>query len=98
MRQRAGPCAATLREGSTVRGCGPAPSHPSAPTALVSQARRKDTYRPHPDGIRAAAVILVILFHLLSRWMPGRFVRVDVFFVLSGYLITGLLVDELARD
>jgi peptidoglycan/LPS O-acetylase OafA/YrhL len=68
------------------------------PTAPVSDARRKDTYRPHLDGIRAVAVILVILFHLGFDWMPGGFVGVDVFFVLSGYLITGLLVDELARD
>ena len=55
-------------------------------------------YRPHLDGIRAVAVILVILFHLGYAWVPGGFVGVDVFFVLSGYLITGLLVDELARD
>lgn len=55
-------------------------------------------YRPHLDGIRALAVILVILFHLGYEWIPGGFVGVDVFFVLSGYLITGLLVDELARD
>ena len=64
----------------------------------MSEARRKDTYRPHLDGIRAVAVILVILFHLGYDWMPGGFVGVDVFFVLSGYLITGLLVAELARD
>ena len=64
----------------------------------MSEARRKDTYRPHLDGIRAVAVILVILFHLGYDWMPGGFIGVDVFFVLSGYLITGLLVDELARD
>jgi peptidoglycan/LPS O-acetylase OafA/YrhL len=64
----------------------------------VSAARPKDGYRPQLDGIRAVAVILVILFHLGYAWMPGGFVGVDVFFVLSGYLITGLLVDELARD
>ena len=56
------------------------------------------TYRPQLDGIRALAVILVILFHLGYEWIPGGFVGVDVFFVLSGYLITGLLVDELARS
>ena len=56
------------------------------------------TYRPHLDGIRAVAVILVIAFHLGYAWIPGGFIGVDVFFVLSGYLITGLLVDELTRD
>jgi len=54
-------------------------------------------HRPHLDGIRAVAVILVILFHLGYGWIPGGFIGVDVFFVLSGYLITGLLADELAR-
>jgi peptidoglycan/LPS O-acetylase OafA/YrhL len=60
--------------------------------------RPKEGYRPHLDGIRAVAVILVILFHLGYAWIPGGFAGVDVFFVLSGYLITGLLVDELGRD
>lgn len=54
-------------------------------------------YRPQLDGIRAVAVVLVILFHLGYRWITGGFIGVDVFFVLSGYLITGLLVDELTR-
>ncbi|HEX4344629.1 MAG TPA: acyltransferase family protein [Solirubrobacteraceae bacterium] len=57
-----------------------------------------DAYRPQLDGIRAVAVILVILFHLGYGWMTGGFIGVDVFFVLSGYLITGLLVDELTRS
>jgi peptidoglycan/LPS O-acetylase OafA/YrhL len=51
-------------------------------------------YRPHLDGIRALAVVLVILFHLGLAWLPGGFVGVDVFFVLSGYLITGILLRE----
>ncbi len=53
--------------------------------------------RPQLDGIRAVAVILVIAFHLGAGWVPGGFIGVDVFFVLSGYLITGLLFDELTR-
>jgi peptidoglycan/LPS O-acetylase OafA/YrhL len=64
----------------------------------VTETRPKTAYRPHLDGIRAIAVVLVILFHLGYAWIPGGFVGVDVFFVLSGYLITGLLVDELTRD
>lgn len=51
-------------------------------------------YRPHLDGIRALAVVAVIVFHLGYQWIPGGFVGVDVFFVLSGYLITGLLLRE----
>lgn len=51
-------------------------------------------YRPHLDGIRALAVAMVIAFHLGYPWIPGGFVGVDVFFVLSGYLITGILLRE----
>lgn len=59
-------------------------------------AGRPEGYRPHLDGIRALAVGAVILFHLGYGWIPGGFVGVDVFFVLSGYLITGLLLAEAA--
>jgi peptidoglycan/LPS O-acetylase OafA/YrhL len=49
------------------------------------------------DGLRAVAVALVLGFHFGVRWLGGGFVGVDVFFVLSGYLITGLLLSEFAR-
>lgn len=55
-------------------------------------------YRPHLDGIRALAVVLVILFHLGLEWLPGGFIGVDVFFVLSGYLITGILLREASTN
>lgn len=51
-------------------------------------------YRPALDGIRAFAVIAVLLYHAGVAWMPGGFLGVDVFFVLSGYLITALLLVE----
>lgn len=51
-------------------------------------------YRPELQGLRALAVTLVVLEHAGVRWLPGGFVGVDVFFVLSGYLITGVLVRE----
>jgi peptidoglycan/LPS O-acetylase OafA/YrhL len=54
-------------------------------------------YRPHLDGVRALAVMLVVFFHLGFAWMPGGFIGVDVFFVLSGYLITGLLLTDAAE-
>src|ERR1017187_9353838 len=49
-------------------------------------------YRPALDGIRAVAVLAVIAYHFGYRWAPGGFLGVDVFFVLSGYLITSLLL------
>ncbi|TGP22981.1 acyltransferase [Mesorhizobium sp. M1D.F.Ca.ET.184.01.1.1] len=54
----------------------------------------KFDYRPDVDGLRAIAVIAVILFHFGVPGFPGGFVGVDIFFVISGYLITRLLVAE----
>jgi peptidoglycan/LPS O-acetylase OafA/YrhL len=58
------------------------------------RARPEHGYRPHLDGLRAIAVTMVVLFHLGLPWIPGGFVGVDVFFVISGYLITSLLLAE----
>lgn len=52
------------------------------------------TYRPDIDGLRALAVMMVVLNHVGMAWMPGGFVGVDVFFVISGFLITGLILDR----
>ena len=52
-------------------------------------------YRPEIDGLRAVAVVPVILFHAGLPSFQGGFVGVDVFFVISGYLITGILLREL---
>jgi peptidoglycan/LPS O-acetylase OafA/YrhL len=51
-------------------------------------------YRPELDGLRALAVIAVMLFHASVSWAKGGFLGVDVFFVLSGFLITRLLLEE----
>jgi peptidoglycan/LPS O-acetylase OafA/YrhL len=52
-------------------------------------------YRPDIDGLRAIAVVSVIIFHLNANLLPGGFLGVDIFFVISGFLITGLLLKEL---
>jgi peptidoglycan/LPS O-acetylase OafA/YrhL len=54
------------------------------------------SYRPEIDGLRAIAVAAVILFHGQLAPLPGGFAGVDVFFVISGYLIGGLILDDLA--
>jgi peptidoglycan/LPS O-acetylase OafA/YrhL len=57
-----------------------------------------DHYWPEIDGLRAVAILLVVLFHAGVPQLAGGFVGVDVFFVLSGFLITGLLGRELDRS
>ena len=47
------------------------------------------SYLPHVDGLRAIAVLSVVLFHAFHDLLPGGYVGVDIFFVISGYLITG---------
>jgi peptidoglycan/LPS O-acetylase OafA/YrhL len=54
-------------------------------------------YRREVDGLRALAVVPVILFHGDFSWFAGGFVGVDIFFVVSGYLITRILLDQMSR-
>ncbi len=51
-------------------------------------ARRSGSYLPHIDGLRAIAVIAVMIYHLRESWLPGGFIGVDVFFVISGFVVS----------
>jgi len=55
-------------------------------------------YLPGLDGLRAIAVLAVLVYHADASWLPGGFLGVEVFFVVSGYLITLLLLDEYERS
>jgi peptidoglycan/LPS O-acetylase OafA/YrhL len=74
------------------------PDHPiekrNSKSAMIN-----NKYIPELDGVRAIAVLLVIVFHSAPTFLPGGFVGVDIFFVLSGFLITKNLLSEFAaRD
>ncbi len=55
-------------------------------------------YRPHVDGLRAVAIIFVLFFHADLSLFPSGFIGVDIFFVISGFLITGIINDSLQND
>lgn len=63
-------------------------------TQSRSSSRVVSSYRPALDGLRALAVLSVFIYHTGIGYLPGGFLGVDLFFVLSGYLITGLLLDQ----
>lgn len=52
-------------------------------------------YRAEIDGLRALAVVSVIIFHMEATWLSGGFVGVDIFFVISGYLITNVIATQI---
>jgi len=60
-------------------------------------AASSDHYQAHIDGLRAVAVSSVLLYHLSPDLLPGGFVGVDIFFVISGYLITSIILREIER-
>lgn len=59
--------------------------------------KRNQRYMPGLDGLRAIAVLAVLAFHLGFGWAPGGLLGVGIFFTLSGYLITDILLSQLAR-
>ena len=73
------------------------PSLFSEAAGCPSQSKRNQRYMPGLDGLRAIAVLAVIAFHLGFGWAPGGLLGVGIFFTLSGYLITDLLLGQLVR-
>jgi len=55
-------------------------------------------YRPDIDGLRAIAVLSVVGFHAFPEWLHGGFIGVDIFFVISGYLISTIIFENLERN
>jgi peptidoglycan/LPS O-acetylase OafA/YrhL len=61
---------------------------------LTSSSTPNRSYRPDIDGLRAVAILSVVLYHAGLSWLPGGFTGVDIFFVISGYLIGGHIFSE----
>src|SRR5947209_2173170 len=55
-------------------------------------------YRPDIDGLRAIAVLVVVGFHAFPSWLKGGFIGVDIFFVISGFLISTIIFGDLQRN
>ena len=72
-------------------------THASSATKEQAPARPKSRYIPALDGLRTLAVVAVVLYHLNLTWAQGGLLGVTVFFVLSGYLITRLLINEVSK-
>ena len=79
--------------------CTPASKGARTSSAAKEQtpARPKSRYIPALDGLRTLAVVAVVLYHLNLTWAQGGLLGVTIFFVLSGYLITRLLLNEVAK-
>ncbi len=67
-------------------------------TKHIEQIPLHPKYRPDIDGLRAVAILLVVGFHAFPEWIHGGFIGVDIFFVISGYLISTIIFENLEKN
>lgn len=64
---------------------------------ILNPIHQSITYQSAIDGLRAIAILLVLGFHAFPSLIPGGYIGVDVFFVISGYLITSIILSDLSK-
>jgi peptidoglycan/LPS O-acetylase OafA/YrhL len=74
------------------------PAHGEIPLTIMNGQEKKLVYMPHIDGLRAISFLAILAYHLKPDLLPGGFLGVDVFFIISGFLITNLLLREYEQN